>query len=368
MKLPKFLTMADIHIAVFGDTGSGKTILLSTFYAHQNDNIFEENNHYKLLATDQAQDHKLIHNYYGLEKEHKLPEQTNKNYEEFKFQVNVKGINKTGAKITWYDYPGEWWRNNPSTNEEIKRRKELFQKLVNCDVALLLVDGYELKESQNKSACISALFRQFTNEIQRQFLMSETENNIKIPKTWIICLTKSDLLDNYTCNDFKKDVHGCAATEYLRQKLQEISSDKDEISLGDYFLKLSAAKIDIDGLVESVGNPIGIDLIAPIAIKIPLEYLRTKNAIKTNFFKFMNKTIDVASMLSENYSTWFAFKITIPLLDSFLSASADELQKQVDDSLKKKNAVDVVVTSFMKKLKKAEEESDIYLSLRKDIE
>ena len=41
----------------------------------------------------------------------------------------------------WHDYPGEWFEEEPSTEEELRRRNESLKALVGSDIALLHVDG-----------------------------------------------------------------------------------------------------------------------------------------------------------------------------------------------------------------------------------
>ena len=47
-------------------------------------------------------------------------------------------------RLAWHDYPGEWFEESPSSEEEANRRVDTFRSLLRSDVALLLVDGQKL--------------------------------------------------------------------------------------------------------------------------------------------------------------------------------------------------------------------------------
>ncbi|MGP9747303.1 hypothetical protein [Brachybacterium sp. AOP29-B2-41] len=48
------------HIAVFGESGSGKTVLLSSFYGATQDPAFIKDNEFNVVADDTGQSHRLL--------------------------------------------------------------------------------------------------------------------------------------------------------------------------------------------------------------------------------------------------------------------------------------------------------------------
>lgn len=57
MKITKSL---DQHIAVFGESGSGKTVLLSSFYGAAQEPDFIENSLYRIVSDDIGQGNRLF--------------------------------------------------------------------------------------------------------------------------------------------------------------------------------------------------------------------------------------------------------------------------------------------------------------------
>lgn len=99
----------DQHIAVFGESGSGKTVLASSFYGAAQDSRPESL--YRIVADDMGQGVKLHQNYLGMRDSARTPELTKFNSDSYTFSMKMKetprGQAKTDLRLIWHDYPGE---------------------------------------------------------------------------------------------------------------------------------------------------------------------------------------------------------------------------------------------------------------------
>lgn len=141
------------HIAVFGESGSGKTVLASSFYGTtQQQQAFIDEHFVDVIADDQGQGSSLYRNYLGMRESATVPATTRFAPTSFAFKLkpkrgaNPKAAKRAGAqelRMVWHDYPGEWFEQDVQ-GEEAHRRVDTFRSLLVSDVALLLVDGQRL--------------------------------------------------------------------------------------------------------------------------------------------------------------------------------------------------------------------------------
>ena len=61
------------HIAVFGESGSGKTVLVSSFYGATQEPQFLKSSLFDVVADDTGQGHRLHRNYLGMRDSARLP-------------------------------------------------------------------------------------------------------------------------------------------------------------------------------------------------------------------------------------------------------------------------------------------------------
>src|SRR5262249_51692254 len=134
------------HIAVFGESGSGKTVMVSSFYGATQEPQFLKSSLFDVTADDPDQGNRLHENYLGMKKSARAPVQTKFVNTAYAFSVKLqdRGARANGAKsfdalrLVWHDYPGEWFTNDVSGPEEAQRRIATFKSLLGSDVALLL--------------------------------------------------------------------------------------------------------------------------------------------------------------------------------------------------------------------------------------
>src|SRR6476620_1456846 len=141
------------HIAVFGESGSGKTVMLSSFYGSEQEPLNIKKGAFNVVAENASQGTHLHQNYLGMKNSATVPEATRCASTTYRFILKFKGETEAkhlkakpfdALRLVWHDYPGEWFEQDVSGPEEARRRVETFRGLLGSHVALLLVDGQKL--------------------------------------------------------------------------------------------------------------------------------------------------------------------------------------------------------------------------------
>src|SRR5699024_4949528 len=117
------------HIAVFGEAGSGKTVLVSSFFGATQEGSYS-NDLWHLVADDTGQGNRLYQNYLGMRDYAKTPLATRFAATTYHFSITLKRGDNVAAKqrpfdalrLAWHDYPGEWFEESPGSEEEAQRR------------------------------------------------------------------------------------------------------------------------------------------------------------------------------------------------------------------------------------------------------
>jgi energy-coupling factor transporter ATP-binding protein EcfA2 len=279
------------HIAVFGESGSGKTVLVSSFYGaarepqHGNDNLFS------VVAENNAQGRFLHQTYLGMRGSAQLPLATRHDSESYSFLVNVKdSANRKSEKdrpfdslrLVWHDYPGEWFEQDSNGTEAV-RRVETFRNLLTSDVALVLVDGQRLLDNiGEEDRYLKALLTNFATGLLliKDDLLLDGEPFVQFPRIWIFALSKSDLLPDMNVFAFRDLLIEKASNEIdqLEEVLAGFVQASGALSVGEDFVLLSSAKFE-PGKIE-VTQRVGLELILPIAAMLPFErHLRWARAM-----------------------------------------------------------------------------------------
>ncbi|MCT1433878.1 TRAFAC clade GTPase domain-containing protein [Dietzia maris] len=280
MKLGKDLQQ---QIAVFGEAGSGKTVLLSSFYGATQEPDFIEKNHFNVVADDQGEGQRLHRLYLAMRDSTRLPALNRFKGASHGFTIHLKaptGGHKgrtgkiEGLHLIWHDYPGEWFESSPDGVEEQKRRLSMFRSLLGSDVALLLVDAQRLIDNAGEEErYLKLLFTNFRNSILglKDGLLSDGRPLTGFPRIWIIALSKADLLPDTDVYRFRDLVIEKAAGEIgqLREVLRSLVVESEALDIGQDFLLLSSARFEPDRIDLSERK--GVDLILPVASVLPLE-------------------------------------------------------------------------------------------------
>ena len=271
------------QIAVFGESGSGKTVLVSSFYGATQEPQFLKDSLFHVVADDVGQGSRLHRNYLGMKGSARVPMQTRFAATSYAFSVKLKpGSDREAAnarpfnalRLVWHDYPGEWFEENVSGAEEAQRRIDTFRHLLRSDVALLLVDAQRLLDNAGEEErYLKSLFANFRNGLisLRDDLLDGGEPLVEFPRIWVLALSKADLLPDADVFAFRDLVIEKASDEIdsLRTVIGDLVEAKDALSVGEDFALLSSAKFEVERI--KVTERIGLDLILPLAAMLPLE-------------------------------------------------------------------------------------------------
>lgn len=271
------------HIAVFGESGSGKTVMLSSFYGAAQEPDYLRENLFHVVADDFGQGNRLHRNYLGMKNAVQLPDQNRFSATSYSFSVKLKdGADAEAMKsrpfdalrLVWHDYPGEWFEEDVSGPEEAQRRISAFRALLSSDIALLLVDGQRLLDhSGEEERYLKSLFTNFRNGLLslKDDLLEEGKPLSEFPRIWIMALSKSDLLPDMDVFAFRDLLVEKASDDVdeLRRVIAGLVESNDALSVGEDFMLISSAKFE-PGRIE-VTKRIGLELILPLAALLPFE-------------------------------------------------------------------------------------------------
>ena len=276
------------HIAVFGESGSGKTVLLSSFFGATQEGSYS-NDLWDLVADDTGQGNQLYQNYLGMRDRATVPSQTRFRATTYYFSVKLGGGDNAAGKkrpfdalrLAWHDYPGEWFEESPSSREEADRRVDTFRSLLRSDVALFLVDGQKLRDYEGEEErYLKSLLTNFRQGVLRlkDDLLAHEDRLVEFPRIWIMALSKADLFPDWDIYSFRDLVIEKAAQDIddLRATLRGLVATPEALSVGEDFLLLSSAKFELSSASTEpaeidVTQRVGLDLILPVASLLPLE-------------------------------------------------------------------------------------------------
>ncbi|WP_025251564.1 TRAFAC clade GTPase domain-containing protein [Corynebacterium vitaeruminis] len=363
------------QIAVFGESGSGKTVLLSSLYGSLVDAAREKQEIFSFQAADQDLGIVLRQNYLQMVRENKVPLPT-----AFKSTQHVFAITPTdkslGGKrptrtleLTWHDYPGEWFGKDSLGESEEKERIKTFKSLLGADVALFLIDAARLKEFPGEEEYLNAVFNHFRNSLSnmKDRILDDGKKLEQFPRLWIIALTKADLLPEMTVGDFQDLVIQKSAAELneLREVLSSFIVSDDALSIDDYVL-LSSAKF-ASGKIDP-RNQKGIDILLPLATLLPVERFLKWNKLKLLPMRLLSKKFAQLVMpfmqqklpkLVKKLPLHKNQKIingAVALIPTIAEMALDDLLELKSEALEEHEFYVALMADFMTKLKVAESE------------
>lgn len=228
----------------------------------------------------------------------------------YRFLTQLQADTKPSAvalNLVWHDYPGSWFS---AAGTHAQQQLHSFQGLFSSDVALLLVDGAKLRDNAGQEdRYLKPLFQNLTESLTRlqSELFPRGKKTNSFPRTWVIALTKADLLPGTDVFDFTNTVkqHAAAELEGLQQTIAGFVNAPEATSIGEHFLIFSAAPGSTapgsagaggstpgSAPAGAPGNTIsGVELLLPLACLVPLQN-QVKWAKRSANFK---KTLELAA-------------------------------------------------------------------------
>src|SRR5664280_183895 len=374
------------HIAVFGESGSGKTVMLSSFYGATQEPQYVQKSLFHVVPDDIGQGNRLHRNYLGMRDSARLPMVTRFSATSYSFSVKLKDGPDAKAmrarpfdalRLVWHDYPGEWFEEDVSGPEEAQRRVDTFRSLLGSDVALLLVDGQRLLDnSGDEERYLKSLLTNFRNVLLslKDDLLEDGKPLVEFPRIWILALSKSDLLPNLNVFEFRDLLieKACDDIEELRKVIAGLVEAGDALSVGEDFVLLSSAKFDA-GKIE-VTERIGLELILPLAAILPFErHVRWARAMH-NRGKVAENLLGGARALAPTVIGLMSLlpgrigllmnRVDSKAIDDAAKLAGDKLKEANAEALAKRDYMAATLTRFRMDLDEGEEEQILLRSLR----
>ncbi|GAA1715176.1 TRAFAC clade GTPase domain-containing protein [Dietzia cercidiphylli] len=286
--MANFPKVQEQNIAVFGEAGSGKTVLVSSFYGPTQESAYQ-NDLWDLVALQPGQGNRLLQSYLEMRDTATMPIQNRFSGITYQFAVKLKTTSLREStkrpfdelRLMWHDYPGEWFTTDPEGDEEQARRLETWGNLLKSDVALILVDGQKLLDFRGEEErYLTSLFANYRQNIllAKDHLLAKNGPLVEFPRIWILALSKSDLHPGWTVESFRDLLIRKSAGEMnsLRETIASLLDTPKALSLGEDFLLLSSAKFQMKpgGYEPSeidLTQRVGVDLVLPLASILPLE-------------------------------------------------------------------------------------------------
>ncbi len=268
---------------MFGESGSGKTVMVSSFYGAAQESENRNKSPFYVIADETGQGNRLQRNYLGMKNSAQKPEPTRFAATSYSFSIKLKDASaakamKSGTfdalRLVWHDYPGEWFEEDQSSAEESERRVDAFRSLLHSDVAIFLVDGQRVLDNRGEEErYLKSLFTNFRNGLLSLWddVGGDGTPVVEFPRIWVLALSKSDLLPELNVFDFRDLLVEKVADEIgeLRSVIAGLVQDSEALSVGEDFLLLSSAKFDAKKI--EVTQRVGLDLVLPIAAVLPLN-------------------------------------------------------------------------------------------------
>jgi energy-coupling factor transporter ATP-binding protein EcfA2 len=390
------------HIAVFGESGSGKTVLLSSFYGAAQDSAGREGpgtpQLYDLVAGDTTQGDRLLKNYFRMENSAEVPATNRFRAEPYRFTLSLrttpsaaerKAMPVEAVQLVWHDYPGESFERSESGPEEERRRVEAFRALLVSDVALLLVDGQKLKDTAGEEErYLKSLFHTLRTGLVRlrEDILEDGRELVRFPRIWVLALSKADLLPEMDVDRFKALVLEKSADELaqLREAIESMVEGDEALSVGEDALLLSSARFTPGRI--AVRERIGVDVLLPLAAMLPFERHVTWARRQEIPAKVARELVDHAGTIGTGAMALAVFgarhrlpgrlgaltgilAAVVPMLSKDVvqdaaSLAGEKLQVVHTRALEKKQHLSAILTGFKIELERAEHEGVLRRSRR----
>lgn len=378
------------HIAVFGESGSGKTVMISSFYGAKQESQYLKDSLFHVVADETGQGNRLHRNYLGMRNSARLPAPNRFSATSYSFSLKLKDGSDPKAmrrspfdalRLVWHDYPGEWFEEDVSGPEEAQRRVDTFKSLLGSDVALLLVDGQRLLDNAGEEErYLQSLLANFRNGLLslKDELLEGGKPLVEFPRIWIMALSKSDLLPDLDVFNFRDLLIEKAGEDInaLREVLAGLVEGSDALSVGEDFVLLSSAKFGAEKI--EVAKRIGLELILPMAAILPFErHLRWARAKQIPGKVAENLLIGAGTLAAALIGNKFqplgpagpllklvSLVLSKEVLNAAATLAGDKLREANSEALAKNDHMTATLTGFRMDLEQGEKEQILLRSQR----
>lgn len=371
---------------MFGESGSGKTVLLSSFYGATQEAQYLQKNLFDVVAEDRGQHTRLHQNYLGMKNSARRPVQTKFAATSYAFSVKLRDLSDDAVKarpfdamrVVWHDYPGEWFEQDVNGPEEAQRRVDTFRSLLSSDVALLLVDAQKLLDNAGEEErYLRSLLSNFRTGLLslKDELLEDGKPLVEFPRIWVMALSKADLLpdmDVYEFRDLLTDKVGDDLDE-LRRVIAGLVEASDALSVGEDFVLLSSAKFETGKI--KVAERIGLDLILPMAAILPfVRHVRWHQAMRlprkvaenllSNAETVAAALISRKSWLPAPIENLLSVVVNSDLMNEAAKLAGDKLRKINSEALARQDHLAATLSGFRMDLDLGEREHVLLRSRR----
>lgn len=380
------LRTLDQKIAVFGESGSGKTVLASSFYGAAQEPEFLRTSEYQVVSESTEQGRILQQMFLGMKDDASVPHPTHLKAHEYSFKVALKGAGTNNPRsqspfnalrLIWHDYPGEWFEQDIENPFIAQRRVDTFRALLSADVAFILVDGQKLLDyAGEEERYLKSLFWNFRNGLLnlKEDILDGRQKLTEFPRVWMIALSKSDLHPDKDVFDFRNLVIRKAGEDLndLGAVISEFVDTPEALSVAEDFMLLSSAKFE-PGKIE-VTKRVGLDLLLPISAILPFErhikwaqIIKMPTALLENLLGKGSLASGIALMFLTNRKLPAPLRLLQSLVgQEMLVAGMKRAQERIAeinrDASVKHDALSGILAQFDCDLKKGETEKILFRS------
>ena len=375
------------HIAVFGESGSGKTVLVSSFFGAAQQPNYRSSSLFRVIAEKTSDGNRLLKNYLEMRNSGVAPAATRFDTTAYQFALKLKDGASTNAvkasgydaaRLVWHDYPGEWFEQDPSGPKEARRRVDTFRALLKSDVAIVLVDGQRILENAgSEERYLKSLLTNISNGLiaLKEGVLDDGKKFVQFPRVWILALSKSDLLPDYDVFGFRDLLVAKASSEIdeLRDVVAEFVEAPEALSVGEDFLCLSSARFE-PGRID-VGERVGVELMLPLAATFAVERklrwakkLHYRGRVAEVFMGGVPKLLAAGLRLlgTKVPGPWGPIIAAIDpnALERLGALAGEKLQDVNGEALAKRDYLTAILTGFQLELEQGEQERVLLKSLR----
>lgn len=296
---PNADSKATIRIALFGESGSGKTTFLSKYFGIVGSGTFGRQFGYDISCVDKEKGAELLHKYFDMTDNNTFPPSTHDIGRYYPFMFNIYKQPKPILHFEVSDYPGEWWNKSPLPPEA----NEFLASLLASDVGFLFIDGSKYLKHGKGYLC--ALFGSFYNAIVHM------PPSLNLPKQWVLIISKCDLLEEaFSAKEMSQIV---LSDPIVSDSLQRLSQVVGCPALGEDVLLLSSVK-SFDGVTIQSVDDLGFQYFAPLSLFKALEKKNSPllkaliNVILNNWDNIRSLLIDIIERIPREArrNSWLA--------------------------------------------------------------